>query len=47
LYGEAIPLRDAALYRQIPNASPVSHAAAHLRLGWTPTTRWTAGAITA
>ncbi|HSZ93703.1 MAG TPA: NAD(P)-dependent oxidoreductase [Acetobacteraceae bacterium] len=47
LYGEAIPLRDAALYRQIPNASPISHAAANKRLGWTPTTRWTAGAITA
>ena len=47
LYGEPIPLRDAAPYRAIPNASPVSHAAAEERLGWAPTTRWTAGAITA
>jgi nucleoside-diphosphate-sugar epimerase len=47
LYGAPIPLRDAARYRQIPNASPISNAAARRRLGWTPTTRWTAGAINA
>ena len=47
LYGEQIQLRDAALYQRFPNASPIAHAAAHKRLGWTPTTRWTAGAITA
>lgn len=47
LYGERIPLRDAALYQRFPNASPITHAAAQKRLGWTPTTRWTAGAITA
>jgi UDP-glucose 4-epimerase len=47
LYSAAIPLRDAALYQRFPRASPVSHAAAHRRLGWTPTTGWTPGAITA
>ena len=47
LYGAPIALRDAALYRQRADASPISHAAAQQRLGWTPTTRWTAGAITA
>jgi nucleoside-diphosphate-sugar epimerase len=41
LYGGTIPLRDASLYQQHPRASPVSHAAAHRRLGWTPTTGWT------
>jgi nucleoside-diphosphate-sugar epimerase len=45
LYGEEIPLRDAGLYQRMPCASPVSHAAAHQRLGWTPTTRWTPGSI--
>ena len=47
LYGTTIPLRDAALYQRMPRASPISHAAAHRRLGWTPTTRWTPGSITA
>jgi UDP-glucose 4-epimerase len=45
LYGTNIPLHDAALYQRSPRASPVSHAAAHRRLGWTPTTRWTPGSI--
>jgi nucleoside-diphosphate-sugar epimerase len=45
LYGASISLRDAALYEQFALASPISHAAAHSRLGWTPTTCWTAGAI--
>ncbi len=45
LYGTKIPLHDAALYQRMPRASPVSHAAAHRRLGWTPTTRWTPGSI--
>jgi nucleoside-diphosphate-sugar epimerase len=40
LYGAGIPLRDAARYESFPRASPVSHAAARARLGWTPTTRW-------
>ena len=40
-----IPLHDAALYQRTPRASPVSHAMAHRRLGWTPTTRWTPGSI--
>jgi UDP-glucose 4-epimerase len=47
LYGTPIALRDAALYGSLPNASPISHAAAQRRLGWTPTTRWTGEAITA
>jgi nucleoside-diphosphate-sugar epimerase len=38
LYSTKIPLRDAALYQRHPCASPISHAAAHKRLGWTPTT---------
>jgi nucleoside-diphosphate-sugar epimerase len=33
LYGQQIALRDAALYKRSPRASPVSHAAAHRRLG--------------
>ncbi|HME22639.1 MAG TPA: NAD(P)-dependent oxidoreductase [Acetobacteraceae bacterium] len=41
LYGGRIPLRDAALYQHTLRASPISHAAAHRRLGWTPTTLWT------
>jgi len=44
LYNASIPLRDAALYERFPRASPVSHAAARARLGWTPTTRWQATA---
>jgi len=40
LYGATIPLRDPALYRDTPRASPVSHAAAERRLGWIPTTKW-------
>ncbi len=40
LYGTAIRLRDPALYRDMPRASPVSHAAARRRLGWVPTTEW-------
>jgi nucleoside-diphosphate-sugar epimerase len=47
LYGARIPLRDDTLYRQHPCASPISNAAARHRLGWTPTTRWTAAAISA
>jgi nucleoside-diphosphate-sugar epimerase len=42
LYGATIPVRDAALYERFPRASPVSHAAARARLGWSPTTRWQA-----
>ena len=42
LYGASIPVRDAALYERFPRASPVSHAAARARLGWSPTTRWQA-----
>lgn len=38
LYGAAIPVNDAGLYRRFPRASPVSHAAARERLGWLPTT---------
>jgi nucleoside-diphosphate-sugar epimerase len=45
LYGEEIPLHDVALYQRMPRASPVSHRAAHQRLGWAPTTRWTPGSI--
>lgn len=40
LYGTTIPLRDPALYRDNPRASPISHAAAQARLGWVPTTIW-------
>lgn len=40
LYGTPISLRDPALYRDTPRASPVSHAAAKRRLGWIPTTKW-------
>ena len=40
LYGAPIPVRDAMLYRDVPRASPISHAAALKRLGWAPTTRW-------
>ena len=47
LYGTLIPLRDAAQYRQHARASPISSAAARHRLGWAPTTRWTAAAINA
>lgn len=39
-YGAEIPVRDAPLYARTPGASPISHAAAHRRLGWSPTTRW-------
>lgn len=42
LYGTTIPLRDPALFRRDPRASPVSHAAARARLGWQPTTRFSA-----
>jgi UDP-glucose 4-epimerase len=40
LYGTTIPLRDPALYRDNPRASPISHAAAQTRLGWAPSTQW-------
>jgi UDP-glucose 4-epimerase len=40
LYGTTIHLRDPALYRDKPRASPVSHTAAWRRLGWVPTTEW-------
>jgi nucleoside-diphosphate-sugar epimerase len=40
LYGAAIPVHDAALYERFPHASPISHAAARVRLGWAPTTEW-------
>jgi UDP-glucose 4-epimerase len=42
LYRAKIPVKDPELYQRIPRASPVSHAAAHQRLGWTPTTSWSA-----
>jgi UDP-glucose 4-epimerase len=42
LYGTTIPLRDSTLYREMPRASPVSHASARRRLGWVPTTKWSA-----
>ncbi len=47
LYGVQIPLRDPTLYQQFPCASPISHAAAFKRLGWSPSAHWTAGTITA
>jgi UDP-glucose 4-epimerase len=40
MYGTQIPLRDPALYRDNPRASPVSHTAARQRLDWNPTTEW-------
>jgi UDP-glucose 4-epimerase len=40
LYGTAIPIRDPALYRDNPRASPIGHAAARARLGWIPTSEW-------
>ena len=43
LYRQRIPLHDAELYARAPHASPISHAAAERRLGWTPTMRWTPG----
>ena len=42
LYGVAIPVKDAGRYQEVPTASPISHAAAQNRLGWTPSTRWPA-----
>ena len=41
VWGVQIPLHDEVLYQLSPRASPVSHAAARQRLGWTPTTHWT------
>jgi hypothetical protein len=41
------PAATTRLYQTTPRASPVSNAAAHRRLGWTPTTRWTPGSIAA
>jgi UDP-glucose 4-epimerase len=40
LYNTHIPLKDADLYAEFPRASPISHARARERLGWSPTTRW-------
>jgi UDP-glucose 4-epimerase len=40
MYGAPIPLRDPEIYRRVPRASPISHAAAKTRLGWVPTTEW-------
>jgi hypothetical protein len=40
LYGASIPVRDKALYQRFPRASPISHTAASVRLGWHPTSRW-------
>lgn len=40
LYGAAIPVKDERRYHKSPTASPISHAAAQSRLGWTPSTRW-------
>jgi UDP-glucose 4-epimerase len=40
LYGVTTPIKDAALYENIPLASPISHAAASERLCWHPTTTW-------
>jgi UDP-glucose 4-epimerase len=45
LYGERIPLRDAALYERFPRASPVCCGRAAVRLGWAPTTRWSDGRV--
>jgi nucleoside-diphosphate-sugar epimerase len=47
LYGARIPLRDPAYFQRNDRASPISHAAATARLGWTPTTRWTPEGIIA
>jgi UDP-glucose 4-epimerase len=40
LYGTRIALKDPGLYAEFPRASPISHARAQERLGWSPTTRW-------
>jgi len=42
LYGATIPVQDAARFRDMPTASPISHAAARSRLGWVPITHWRA-----
>ena len=47
LYGGQIRLNDFALYQRFPRASPIAHAAAYQRLGWTPTTSWMAGQLAA
>ncbi len=44
LYGTRITLKDPGLYADFPRASPISHARARERLGWSPTTRWSADA---
>jgi UDP-glucose 4-epimerase len=40
LYQQRIELRDAALYRERPRASPISSLRARRRLGWAATTQW-------
>ncbi len=47
LYNVRIPVRDRAHFQRNEFASPISHAAATARLGWRPTTRWTAEGIVA
>jgi len=44
LYGAPIALKDPDLYADFPRASPISHARARERLGWSPATRWSAEA---
>ena len=44
LYGTPIALKDPDLYADFPRASPISHALARERLGWSPATRWSAEA---
>ena len=47
LYDTRIPVRDPAHFQRNDRASPISHAAAAARLGWSPTTRWTPEGIVA
>jgi nucleoside-diphosphate-sugar epimerase len=47
LYNTPIPVRDPAHFQRNDCASPISHAAAAARLGWSPTTRWTPEGIVA
>lgn len=44
LYNTRITLKDPGLYADFPRASPISHARARERLGWSPTTRWSSEA---
>jgi nucleoside-diphosphate-sugar epimerase len=47
LYNMRIPMHDPAHFQRNDRASPISHAAAAARLGWSPTTRWTPEGIVA